>query len=97
LDFNISKFSNRFVVAPENLISEAKTICNAGPPRRFTRTNAIELIYEGEIHRLLKKTYWSISKDAIFFYQCLEENFKDAIRFKKPTGGSQQYGYSLIR
>jgi GntR family transcriptional regulator/MocR family aminotransferase len=34
-----------------------------------------------------KKTYWSISKDAIFLYQCLEENFKDAIRFKKPTGG----------
>jgi GntR family transcriptional regulator/MocR family aminotransferase len=41
-----------------------------------------ELIYEGEIHRLLKKKYWSISKDAIFLYQCLEENFKDAIRFK---------------
>jgi hypothetical protein len=25
-----------------------------------------ELIYEGEIHRLLKKKYWSISKDGFF-------------------------------
>jgi GntR family transcriptional regulator/MocR family aminotransferase len=41
-----------------------------------------ELIYEGEIHRLLKKNILVYSKDAIFLYQCLEENFKDAIRFK---------------
>jgi GntR family transcriptional regulator/MocR family aminotransferase len=43
-----------------------------------------ELIYEGEIHRLLKKKC-TISKDG-FLYQCLEENFKDAIRFKKTNG-----------
>jgi GntR family transcriptional regulator/MocR family aminotransferase len=43
-----------------------------------------ELIYEGEFIDYSKKTYWSISKD--FLYQCLEENFKDAIRFKTNGG-----------
>jgi GntR family transcriptional regulator/MocR family aminotransferase len=40
-----------------------------------------ELIYEGEIHRLLKKNIlYKQRRD--FLYQCLEENFKDAVRFK---------------
>jgi GntR family transcriptional regulator/MocR family aminotransferase len=54
-----------------------------------------ELIYEGEIHRLLKKTYWSISKDAIFYTNVLKKILK-MLSVLKPTGG-WQYGYSLIR
>jgi GntR family transcriptional regulator/MocR family aminotransferase len=46
-----------------------------------------ELIYEGEIHRLLKKNILVYKQRRDFLYQCLEENFKDAIRFKKTTGG----------
>jgi GntR family transcriptional regulator/MocR family aminotransferase len=46
-----------------------------------------ELIYEGEIHRLLKKNILVYKQRRDFLYQCLEQNFKDAIRFKKPTGG----------
>jgi GntR family transcriptional regulator/MocR family aminotransferase len=41
-----------------------------------------ELIYEGEIHRLLKKNILVYKQRRDFLYQCLEENFKDAIRFK---------------
>jgi GntR family transcriptional regulator/MocR family aminotransferase len=46
-----------------------------------------ELIYEGEIHRLLKKNILVYKQRRDFLYQCLEENFKDAIRFKKTNGG----------
>jgi GntR family transcriptional regulator/MocR family aminotransferase len=72
-------FQTGFVVAPENLISEVKNyLMLAG----LTQEQMLsELIYEGEFIDYSKKTYWSISKDAIL-YQCLEENFKDAIRFK---------------
>jgi GntR family transcriptional regulator/MocR family aminotransferase len=41
-----------------------------------------ELIYEGEIHRLLKKNILVYKQRRDFLYQCLEENFKDAVRFK---------------
>jgi GntR family transcriptional regulator/MocR family aminotransferase len=44
-----------------------------------------ELIYEGEIHRLLK-TYWSISKDAIFYTNVLKKILK-MLSVLKPTGG----------
>jgi GntR family transcriptional regulator/MocR family aminotransferase len=45
-----------------------------------------ELIYEGEIHRLLKKNILVYKQRRDFLYQCLEENFKDAVVLK-PTGG----------
>jgi GntR family transcriptional regulator/MocR family aminotransferase len=48
------------------------------------------LIYEGEIHRLLKKNILVYKQRRDFLYQCLEENFKDAIRFKT-NGGWQQW------
>jgi GntR family transcriptional regulator/MocR family aminotransferase len=54
------------------------------------------MIYEGEIHRLLKKKYLVYKQRRDFLYQCLEENFKDAIRFKNQRA-VWQYGYSLIR
>jgi GntR family transcriptional regulator/MocR family aminotransferase len=55
-----------------------------------------ELIYEGEIHRLLKKNILVYKQRRDFLYQCLEENFKTLSVLKKPTGGLR-YGYSLIR
>jgi len=46
-----------------------------------------ELIYEGEIHRLLKKNILVYKRRRDFLCRCLEETFKDSIRFKKPMGG----------
>ncbi|MGO4818367.1 aminotransferase-like domain-containing protein [Flavobacterium sp. W22_SRS_FP1] len=82
-------FQTGFVVAPENLISEAKNYLRMLDHQGdLTQEQMLsELIYEGEIHRLLKKNILVYKQRRDFLYQCLEENFKDAIRFKKPTGG----------
>jgi GntR family transcriptional regulator/MocR family aminotransferase len=50
-----------------------------------------ELIYEGEIHRLLKKNY----KQRRFFYTNVLKKILKMLSVLKPTGG-WQYGYSLI-
>jgi GntR family transcriptional regulator/MocR family aminotransferase len=85
LDNLISEFSNRFC-SSENLISEAKNYLQMLDRQGdLTQEQMLsELIYEGEIHRF-QKNILVYNKDG-FFIQCLEENFKDAIRFKKPTG-----------
>ena len=82
-------FQTGFVVAPENLISEAKNYLQMLDRQGdLTQEQMLsELIYEGEIHRLLKKNRLVYKLRRDFLYQCLEENFKDAIRFKKTTGG----------
>ena len=82
-------FQTGFVVAPENLISEAKNYLQMLDRQGdLTQEQMLsELIYEGEIHRLLKKNILVYKRRRDFLYQCLEENFKDVIRFKKPTGG----------
>lgn len=82
-------FQTGFVVAPENLISEAKNYLQMLDRQGdLTQEQMLsELIYEGEIHRLLKKNILVYKQRRDFLYQCLEENFKDTIRFKKPTGG----------
>jgi GntR family transcriptional regulator/MocR family aminotransferase len=82
-------FQTGFVVAPENLISEAKNYLQMLDRQGdLTQEQMLsELIYEGEIHRLLKKNRLVYKQRRDFLYQCLEENFKDAIRFKKTTGG----------
>ena len=82
-------FQTGFVVAPENLISEAKNYLQMLDRQGdLTQEQMLsELIYEGEIHRLLKKNILVYKQRRDFLYRCLEENFKDAIRFKKPTGG----------
>jgi GntR family transcriptional regulator/MocR family aminotransferase len=73
---SISKFSNRICSSPENLISEAKNYC-AGPPRRFNTEQMLsELIYEGEIHRLLKKNILVYKQDAIFYTNVLKKILK---------------------
>ena len=82
-------FQTGFVVAPENLISEAKNylqmLDRQGDLIREQMLS--ELIYEGEIHRLLKKNILVYKQRRDFLCQCLEETFKKTIRFKKPTGG----------
>lgn len=82
-------FQTGFVVAPENLISEAKNYLQMLDRQGdlIQEQMLSELIYEGEIHRLLKKNILVYKQRRDFLCQCLEENFKDTIRFKKPTGG----------
>jgi GntR family transcriptional regulator / MocR family aminotransferase len=82
-------FQTGFVVAPENLIAEAKNYLQMMDRQGdlIQEQMLSELIYEGEIHRLLKKNIVVYKQRRDFLCQCLEEYFKDAIRFKKPTGG----------
>jgi GntR family transcriptional regulator/MocR family aminotransferase len=82
-------FQTGFVVAPENLISEAKNYLQILDRQGdlIQEQMLSELIYEGEIHRLLKKNILVYKQRRDFLCQCLEENFKETIRFKKPTGG----------
>jgi hypothetical protein len=47
------------------LISEAKNYLNADRQGDLTQEQMLSE-YEGEIHRLLKKTYWSITKTRFF-------------------------------
>jgi GntR family transcriptional regulator/MocR family aminotransferase len=53
-----------------------------------------ELIYEGEIHRLLKKNILVYKQRRIFYTNVLKKILK-TLSVLKPTGG-WQYGYSLI-
>ena len=82
-------FQTGFVVAPENLISEAKNYLQMLDRQGdlIQEQMLSELIYEGEIHRLLKKNILVYKQRRDFLCQCLEENFKDIIHFKKPMGG----------
>jgi GntR family transcriptional regulator/MocR family aminotransferase len=82
-------FQTGFVVAPQNLIAEAKNYLQIIDRQGdlIQEQMLSELIYEGEIHRLLKKNILVYKKRRDFLCQCLEENFKDTIQYKKPTGG----------
>ncbi len=82
-------FQTGFVVAPENLIAEAKNYLQILDRQGdlIQEQMLSELIHEGEIHRLLKKNILVYKQRRDLICQCLEENFKDTIRFKKPTGG----------
>lgn len=82
-------FQTGFVVAPENLISEAKNYLQILDRQGdlIQEQMLSELIYEGEIHRLLKKNILIYKQRRDFLCQCLEKKFKGIIRFKKPSGG----------
>jgi GntR family transcriptional regulator/MocR family aminotransferase len=82
-------FQTGFVVAPQNLISEAKNYLQIIDRQGdlIQEQMLSELIYEGEIHRLLKKNILVYKKRRDFLCQYLDENFKDTILYKKPTGG----------
>ena len=82
-------FQTGFVVAPENLISEAKNYLQMLDKQGDLIQEQVlsELIYEGEIHRLLKKNTIIYKQRRDYTYECFKRNFKETIQLKKPSGG----------
>ena len=82
-------FQTGFVVAPDNLILEAKNYLKMLDRQGDLIQEQLlsELIYEGEIHRLIKKNVFIYKKRCDYLCACLTENFKQTIRFEKPNGG----------
>lgn len=82
-------FQTGFVVAPENLISEAKNYLQMLDRQGdlIQEQMLSELINEGEIHRLLKKNILVYKQRRDYLCECLDENFKNTIQYKKPLGG----------
>ena len=82
-------FQTGFVVAPENLITEAKNYLQLLDKQGDLIQEQIlaELIYEGEIHRLLKKNIviYKQRRDCLCKY--LLEHFKEDIKWEIPSGG----------
>lgn len=82
-------FQTGFVVAPENLILEAKNYLQILDKQGdlIQEQMLSELIYEGEIHRLIKKNILIYEKRLTFLCQLLDQHFKNIISYKKPNGG----------
>lgn len=82
-------FQTGFVVAPTNLIVEAKNYLKMIDRQGDVIQEQMlsELIYEGEIHRLIKKNIVNYKQRRDFLCQLLTENFKETLQWKKPSGG----------
>lgn len=82
-------FQTGFVIAPENLISEAKNYLKILDRQGdlIQEQMLSELIYEGEIHRLIKKNIIIYKQRRDFLCACLSENFKNHVLWEKPSGG----------
>ncbi|NCT09953.1 MAG: PLP-dependent aminotransferase family protein [Flavobacteriia bacterium] len=82
-------FQTGFVVAPENLISEAKNYLQLLDKQGdlIQEQMLSELIHEGEIHRLMKKNSVVYKKRQEVFCKHLETYFKNIISWEKPLGG----------
>lgn len=82
-------FQTGFVVAPRNLILEAKNYLQMLDRQGDLIQEQLlsELIYEGEIHRLIKKNVLIYKQRSDFLCACLSQNFKQTIHFEKPSGG----------
>ena len=82
-------FQTGFVIAPENLISEAKNYLKLLDRQGdlIQEQMLSELIYEGEIHRLIKKNIIIYRQRRDFLCECLSENFKQHVFWEKPSGG----------
>lgn len=82
-------FQTGFVVAPENFILEAKNYMQMLDSKGDLIQEQVlaELIYEGEIHRLLKKNTVVYKKRRDAMCLELEKHFKNIITFEKPSGG----------
>ncbi len=82
-------FQTGFVVAPENLISEAKNYLQLLDKQGdlIQEQMLSELIYEGEIHRLLKKNILIYKQRRDFLCDCLNAYFGKNIQWRKPKGG----------
>ncbi|WP_372757610.1 PLP-dependent aminotransferase family protein [Mariniflexile sp.] len=82
-------FQTGFVVAPENLIQEAKNYLKILDSQGdlIQEQMLSELIYEGEIHRLIKKNSIIYKERRDFLCECLHKHFKQEIIWDKPSGG----------
>lgn len=82
-------FQTGFVVAPENIITEAKNYLQMLDQQGDLIQEQLlsELIYEGEIHRLLKKNSVTYKRRRDLTCEGLKKHFNNAIQFKKPSGG----------
>lgn len=82
-------FQTGFVIAPGNLIQEAKNYLKMLDSKGdlIQEQMLSELIYEGEIHRLIKKNIIVYKKRRDFLSECLRLHFGNEIYWKKPSGG----------
>ncbi|WP_066222390.1 aminotransferase-like domain-containing protein [Formosa haliotis] len=82
-------FQTGFVIAPENLISEAKNYLQLLDQQGdlIQEQMLSELIYEGEIHRLIKKNIliYKQRRDCLCNYLTLF--FGDLLEWEMPSGG----------
>jgi GntR family transcriptional regulator/MocR family aminotransferase len=85
----LPSFQTGFVVAPENLIAEAKNYLQMVDRQGdlIQEQMLSELIHEGEIHRLLKKNIITYKRRCDYLCECLKKYFYDTLYFKKPSGG----------
>lgn len=82
-------FQTGFVVAPTNLIVEAKNYLQMLDKQGDVIQEQMlsELIYEGEIHRLIKKNIINYKQRRDFLCDLLAQNFKGIVQWKQPSGG----------
>lgn len=82
-------FQTGFVVAPYNLIVEAKNYLKMLDRQGDVIQEQMlsELIYEGEIHRLIKKNTIQYKQRRDFLCQILTQYFNDKLQWTKPNGG----------
>jgi len=82
-------FQTGFVVAPQNLISEANNYLTLLDEQGdlIQEQMLAELISEGEIYRLLKKNVLVYKQRRDVLCKHLDHYFAGAIHFEKPTGG----------
>ena len=82
-------FQTGFVVAPYNLIVEAKNYLKMLDRQGDVIQEQMlsELIYEGEIHRLIKKNTIQYKQRRDFLCEMLSKYFKKEIQWTKPSGG----------
>jgi len=82
-------FQIGFVVAPENIINEAKNYLQILDKQGDLIQKQIltELISEGEIHRLIKKNITIYKQRRDYLCKCLTIHFKDDATWQVPTGG----------
>jgi len=82
-------FETGFMVAPENLITEAKNYYRMIDPQGDLIKEQIlaEVIHEGEMHRQVKKKILLYKARRDTMCDALKNTFGNLITFNKPTGG----------
>ncbi|MDO6595678.1 PLP-dependent aminotransferase family protein [Oceanihabitans sp. 2_MG-2023] len=82
-------FQIGFVVAPENIINEAKNYLQILDKQGDLIQKQIltELIEEGEIHRLIKKNITVYKQRRDYLCACLHKHFKAYATWQVPAGG----------